>query len=208
MNVDEGPAQRTFSFAVLDPGDDTFSVAASCGTAGTPVAGSVTATSFKCVFPDGLTSSVVSVRATDSDGDSGPHHFRVVTVRNVAPTATLDPGNDLTVDAGPAPRTFSFTVSDPGDDTFSVAASCGTAGTLVAGSVTTTGFQCVFADGPASSTVSVTATDSDGASGPADTQTVTVRNAPPVGDDRRRRRGDRRRGSAPADVHVLGERSG
>src|SRR5204862_8276726 len=57
-------------------------------------------------------------------------------------------------------------------------------GTKVAGSDTntnTTGsFQCQFADGPATSSVSAAATDSDGATGTAASQTVTVNNVIPV----------------------------
>ncbi len=182
LTVDEGPAQHTYKFSISDPGQDTITaIETSCGNGGTKVAGSDTATSFACVFPDGPATSTVSVRATDSDGDAGAAGTQDVTVRNVAPTARLTGGREPAFDEGPTPRTFSFTVSDPGDDTVaSSVASCGAAGTLVAGSETASSFQCVFPDGPASSTVSVRATDSDGDTGPADTQVITVRNVAPV----------------------------
>ena len=188
LTVDEGTAQRTFAFSVSDPGDDTFSSVASCGTAGTLVAGSVTASSFRCVFPDGPASSTVSVRATDSDGDTGPGDSQVVAVRNVAPVVTIAGGDAVSVDEGQAPRTFSFTVTDPGDDTVaSVVVSCGTAGTLVAGSQTASSFRCVFPDGPASSTVSVRRPIPTATPG-SDAQAVTVRNVAPVVTISRRRR--------------------
>jgi uncharacterized repeat protein (TIGR01451 family) len=180
--VDEGPAQHTYAFTISDPGQDTISsIQTSCGTDGTKVAGSDTATSFACVFPDGPASAQVSVRATDSDGDTGPGDMQTVTVRNVPPTTTLDPANDRLVDEGPAQHTYRFTVTDPGQDTVqSIDASCGTGGALVAGSETASSFRCVFPDGPATTTVSVAATDSDGDTGPANTQVVTVRNVPPT----------------------------
>ena len=62
-------------------------------------------------------------------------------------------------------------VFDPGTDTFSVDAgepTCGANGALVSGSLATTptggSFQCFFADGPASTTLTIKVTDSDGAS--------------------------------------------
>ena len=147
--VDEGPAQHTYAFTITDPGQDTVSsIETSCGTGATKVAGSDTALSVKCVFPDGPASPAVSVRATDSDGDTGPAGTQVVTVRNVPPTATLSPDNPRTVDEGPAQHTYTFSVSDPGQDTVqSIDASCGTGGTRVAGSETTSSFKCAGAPG-------------------------------------------------------------
>ena len=107
---------------------------------------------------------------TDNNGDSDTETF-TVTVANVAPTVTLAAGNDLSVNEG-STHTYSYTISDPGADTVSsVATSCGANGVKVAGSDTntnTTGsFKCTFADGPDSSVVSASATDSDGATGNA-----------------------------------------
>ena len=44
-----------------------------------------------------------------------------MTVNNVAPTVTLAAGNDLSVNEGTT-HTYGFTVTDPGQDTFSVVA--------------------------------------------------------------------------------------
>ena len=97
---------------------------------------------------------------------------------NVAPTAHL---------SGPAtstrarPHTYSFTVTDPGVDTFTVNTpaypDCGTGGNYVAGSLATNlgggSFDCTFPDGPTTTDVKIRVTDSDGASD-TDTENVVV----------------------------------
>ena len=173
VTVNEGATEYLYSYSISDPGTDTVSsVAVSCGTGGQLVAGSDsnsdTAGSFKCTFPDGPASPTVTVQATDSDNAAGNTASRPVTVTNVAPTVTLT-GLDEVVEG--STHTYSFTVSDPGMDTFTLNAgypTCGLNGTLVAGSLNVTAaggsFQCTFPDGPASTSVVVKVTDSDGAS--------------------------------------------
>jgi hypothetical protein len=139
--------------------------------------------SFDCLFPDGPASSVVSASATDSDGDTGAADTQTVTVHNVAPIVTLSLANTLSVNEGTT-HTYTFSISDPGADTVSaVTVDCGANGTLVAGSTTfnnsSGSFDCIFPDGPASSVVSASATDSDGDTGAADIQTVTIHNVAP-----------------------------
>ena len=81
-------------------------------------------------------------------------------------------------------HTYSFTTTDPGADTFTLdATECGTGGSQVGADTfnPATGagsFDCSFPDGPASPTVSVTVSDSDGASD-SDTLAVTVNNVKP-----------------------------
>ena len=76
-------------------------------------------------------------------------------------------------------HTYSYTVTDPGQDTHTITTACGANGAKVAGSDTYnvgTGvgsFQCFFADGPATTNVTATVTDSDGASD-TDNQVVVV----------------------------------
>jgi hypothetical protein len=172
-SVDEGPAAHTYAFSVTDPGQDTVqSIDASCGDGGELVAGSVTASSVRCTFPDGPASPTVSVRATDSDGDTGPADTQTVTVHNVAPTATFDAGNAVVVAAGPAGHAFTFTVVDPGRDTQSIDATCGT-GTRVPAADTPTSFTCAFTTS-GYTTLTVRATDSDGDSGPTDSLQILV----------------------------------
>jgi PKD domain len=173
--VDEG-SRHTYSYTVHDPGDDTATIDASCGDHGTK--SNETAGSFDCTFPDGPDSSDVTATATDSDGATGATDSQTVTVNNVAPTLTLDAGNATTANEG-STHTYRYTVTDPGQDTVgSVHVDCGDNGDKV--SESNGSFECKFPDGPSSSDVSAYATDSDGAAGPADTQTVTVENVAPT----------------------------
>jgi hypothetical protein len=179
-SVNEG-STHTYTFTTSDPGDDSVTVETSCGANGTKVPGSDTATSFDCSFADGPASTDVSVTPTDSDGSAGDAAVQTVSVANVAPTVTLSASNGRSFDESQAGRTFDYTISDPGQDTVqSVATSCGDGGQKTAESNTDTAgsFTCVFAHGPASPTVSVQATDSDGDAGNTDTQSVTVTDPP------------------------------
>ena len=135
-------------------------------------------------YADSPARGTVTVKVTDKNGGSDTKTF-TVTVANVAPTITLAAGNDLSVNEGSTEHSYSYTISDPGADTVtSVATSCGANGVKVAGSDTNTNtagsFKCTFADGPDSSVVSASATDSDGATGNLATQTVTVANVAPT----------------------------
>lgn len=175
----EGPQERSYAYdvALTGAGNDVGSVSTSCGTAGAKVAGSdantATGGSFSCVFADGPDSSTVSASVTDSNGLSD-ESTQSVTVANVAPTATLDAGNALSVNEGSAQRTFSYTTSDVGQDSVSVVTDCGANGAKVIGSDADGSFGCTFAAGNRSSTVSVTPTDSDGAAGAVVSQVVAI----------------------------------
>jgi uncharacterized repeat protein (TIGR01451 family) len=188
LDVNEG-STHTYSYTISDPGQDTItSVATSCGANGTKsnASNTNTAGSFDCTFPDGDSGSTVSAQATDSDTDTGNLATQTVTIHNVAPIVTLSATNDLSVDEGTT-HAYSYTVGDPGQDTFTVDATypkCGLHGTLV-GTPTTTAtggsFQCNFPDGPNSSTVAIKVTDSDGASDSASqaVQVVAIANVAP-----------------------------
>ena len=184
--VDEGES-RTYSFTVSDPGADTFVLGATvCGSGGNQV-GTDTfnpatgAGSFVCEFPDGPATPTVSVTVSDDDGGSDSDTVDVI-VSNVAPIVTLT--GDATVDEGES-RTYSFTVSDPGADTFVLGATvCGSGGNQVGADTfdPATGagsFVCEFPDGPATPTVSVTVSDDDGGSD-SDTVDVIVSNVAPI----------------------------
>ena len=104
-----------------------------------------------------------------------------MTVANVAPTVSVT--GPATADEGDT-KTYSFTVSDPGTDTFTVEPASRTAtparrttapmspvrsrSTRGGGS-----FKCFFADGPATASVKMKVTDSDGASD-TDSESVQV----------------------------------
>ena len=181
LAVNEGPAEHTYSYSISDPGADTVSsVSTSCGANGVKVAGSDTNTntagSFKCTFADGPASSVVSAQATDSDGAAGNTATQTVVVANVAPTVVLS--GAASVNEG-STHTYSYTVTDPGQDSFTVSTgypSCGTGGS-VSGTPSTTAsggsFDCVFPDGPATTNVAIKVADSDGASD-TDSESVVV----------------------------------
>ena len=181
LAVNEGTAEHTYSYTISDPGADTVSsVSTSCGANGVKVAGSDTNTntagSFKCTFADGPANSTVSAQATDSDGAAGNTATQTVVVANVAPTVVLS--GAASVNEG-STHTYSYTVTDPGQDSFTVSAgypSCGTGGS-VSGTPSTTAsggsFDCVFPDGPATTNVAIKVADSDGASD-TDSESVVV----------------------------------
>ena len=174
LSVNEsGVTQHTYSYTISDPGADTVtSVTTSCGANGVKVAlsdsNSDTAGSFKCTFPDGDALSTVSASATDSDGAPSNTATQVVTISNVAPTVTLS--GTATVNEG-STHTYTFAVTDPGTDTFTVNTgepTCGLNGTYVLASLSPAAgggsFDCTFPDGPAFTTLTIKVTDSDGAS--------------------------------------------
>jgi len=120
-----------------------------------------------------VTLNVDDGQATDSDTAS-------VTVANVAPEVTLF--GPTTADEGDT-ESYSYTVSDPGDEIFSRIESCGTGGTLSNSSFNSaTGagsFDCTFPDGPTSTDVSVMVFDGDDGSG-SQNMSVSVNNVAPT----------------------------
>ena len=83
-------AERRFSYTATDPAGaaDPLTKTINCGTGGFYVAGSDTGTTFKCKFPDGPASPMISISADDGDGgtDSATH---AVSVNNVAPVVAF-----------------------------------------------------------------------------------------------------------------------
>ena len=118
----------------------------------------------------------MTAQVTDSDGAADTdNQVVVVTVANVAPTVTLT--GDAAADEG-STHTYTYTVSDPGDDPNPVIVeSCGANGTNT-DTAAVNSFECTFPDGPASSTVSVTADDGDAVG--SDELEVTVANVKPL----------------------------
>src|SRR5439155_497750 len=137
-------------------------------------------------YADGPASRSITVDLVDEDGTfTDRANAFSVTVNNVAPTAHLT--GDATADEGTT-HTYSYIVSDPGQDTFTVNGGypqCGTGGQLVLASVTQTptggSFDCFFPAGPATTNVAIRVTDSDGASDTASesVQVVNVANVAP-----------------------------
>jgi len=144
--------------------------------------------SFDCTWSDDSGAGTAAVKATVGDDDLGSDTDTVnVDVNNVAPTVTLS-GLDQ-VNEG-STHTYSFTVTDPGADTFTVNEpafpDCGTGGSYVLGSLATDpsggSFDCLFPDGPATTDVKIKVTDSDVASDTdsEDVVVVSVANVAPT----------------------------
>jgi hypothetical protein len=188
--VDEGsPATISFSNQFDPSSADTsagFHYAFSCvnaslGSATYATSGSVDSTS--CSFDDGPSTHTVRARIIDKDGGF-TEYTTVVTVRNVAPTASL--ANNGPVDEGSA-ATISFSgASDPsGPDTaagFHYAFACngGSLSTATySGSGTTASKQCTFTDDTGQPfTVRARIIDKDGGYSEY-TTAVSVNNVPP-----------------------------
>ena len=154
--VDKGSAAAVSFTSPLDPSSaDTaagFHYAFACDNgslASATYAGSGTSVSTNCTFNDNGT-FIVRGRIIDKDGGF-TEHTTTVTVNNVAPEVTLDPGNTYTWDeSATAERTFSYTATDPAGtaDPLTKTINCGSGGFYVAGSDTGTTFKCKFPDGP------------------------------------------------------------
>lgn len=191
ITVDEGDlAANTGTWSDSNAGD-TVTLSASIGTivkSGTNAGGTWSWSYQTTDGPDD--SQMVTITADDGTGGMSSTTFQL-NVNNVAPEVTLSPGNDLSVDeSATAEVTYNYTIDDPGDDTVdAVSTGCGANGDKVAGSDsfndTSGSFKCIFPDGgstpPGTDTaVSASATDSDGNTGAADTQTVNIKNVAPT----------------------------
>ena len=181
---------KAYSIGATDPDGDTLTYAWSitAGSSGASINGSSTGSSVNIDFTDGPTNPVTLQVLVDDGHGHQVTRTKNVNVSNVAPQVALTSA-PASADEGQT-KTYNYSVNDPGADTYSVDAgspSCGTGGSLVAASDSISGssgsqtgtFQCSFPDGPASPTVSISITDSDGATGSA-SQAVTVNNVAPI----------------------------
>jgi hypothetical protein len=170
-------AERTFTYTATDPGADTLTPTADCGTGGDLVGGSLDADSFKCIFDDGPATPTISITVDDGDGgtDSDTHG---VTVNNVKPSVSFDSAPAIANEG--QTKTYTYSYSDPAgaNDTITVTESCGLNGTRT-DTAAANSFDCTFPDGPASSTVKVTANDEDPGAATEATQVVTIANVDP-----------------------------
>jgi hypothetical protein len=182
LSVNEG-SQHTYAFDVADDDADAYTVVAvSCGTNGSQVGLTSVGSgggSFVCSFPDGPAGSTVSAQVKDSSDAVSNSATQAVTVANVAPVVTLTGASSA--DEG-STTTYTYTVTDVGQDAAatSVTESCGANG-IRTNTPAVNSFDCTFPDGPASSTVSVTANDGDPTNNTgSDAITVGVANVAPV----------------------------
>ena len=190
QSSDEGENHSFNLGSFTDPGSDSpWDVTVAWGD-GSPVtqfqvtsAGSLGSRSH--IYADGPSDYTVTVTVRDKDLASDSETFSVY-VNDVAPTVTFSALNDTTVDEGATHHTYSYTISDPGNDAITgVVTSCNPpSGVKVTGSDTNTNtsgsFKCTFPDGPATADVTATATDSDTITGATAHQSVTVRNVAPT----------------------------
>ena len=172
---------HTYTYTVSDPGQDTFSPAATypkCGTGGNLV-GTPTVSPTGGSFPDGPASPTVAIKVADSDGAASNEATKPVTVNNVAPSVSLN-GPD-TADEGQT-KSYTIQVSDPGQDTVSLdSASCDSPkGTVQGTPSVANGLTCLFPDGPATANLSVTVSDGDPGGTNTATKSVTVNNVAPT----------------------------
>ena len=124
----------------------------------------------------------VTVTLTDDDGGSVATSL-TITVRNTPPVVTL---TGLSGTDENQTHTYSYTVHDAGDDTWTFAPgypTCGLNGLLVPGSLTVApnggAFECHFPDGSFTSVVAVQAVDSDGEPSPVKRRHRRHRQRPP-----------------------------
>jgi large repetitive protein len=133
---------------------------ASCGGPGVGTVVSATLTAIECRFSTAPSSPVVSAVVEDQDGARSTGGSLTVSTTNVAPTVTITPAA-ASVNEG-ADAFYSVSATDPGLDTLSISVqpSCAVESESrpAAGRLTAI-VSCVFADGPATGTVTVTVSD-------------------------------------------------
>ncbi|MDQ3857750.1 MAG: PKD domain-containing protein, partial [Actinomycetota bacterium] len=145
---------------------------------------SSTAVTAKLNFGDGPSTVVLRITGTGGTGQGLTSSENLtITVNNVPPAVSFSPANTTNPNEG-STATYDWSTSDAGGDAITALGtpSCGT-GTLVgnpsnASDKRSGSFKCKFANGPASTSVSITATDKDGATGTG-TQAISIQNVAP-----------------------------
>jgi hypothetical protein len=177
---------KTYSVTESDPESDLLTTGWSITGGNAEIVGSNTDTSVSVHFTDGLSTVGLQVEVNDGNGNVVTKTL-AITESNVAPTVTFTSGDTSVNENKTATHTYSYTISDPGDDTVnSVTADCGALGGTPSNATngnSSGGFDCVFDDGhiPATaSTVEAKATDSDNDTGLYGTYSVTVYNIAPT----------------------------
>lgn len=112
---------------------------------------------------NGLFTTILTAR---DNMDHAMSDETTITINNVAPSVALL-GNSVAAEGDTL--SYSYTVDDPGDDSFVLTElSCGTNGTvanaLFDSNTGSASFECIFPDGPALSNIHLTIADDDGGS--------------------------------------------
>ena len=157
---------NTYDFSITDPDvGQIFTFATGfpdCGSGGTLGSSSINSTlktgTFQCSFPDGPANPTVRVQVQDSFSTPASSNIATVpvVVSNVAPEVVLS--GVSSANEGDT-KTYTYTVTDPGDPNPTITESCGTG--IKTDTPAANSFDCTFLDGPASSMVEVTANDGD-----------------------------------------------
>lgn len=186
---------KTFAFAITDTSADTHSFVTGfpdCGTGNTlgnsSIDDAADTGTFQCLFPDGHVpgvASTVSVQIKDQGDLASNIATANVNVNNVAPAVSALTGGTPVNEHSTATQTYTYEINEPGDDTVTATPECGPGNSVSEATNTNAGgsFKCTFPDGldPAvESTVSVSATDSDGEEGNTATFGVLVNNVAPT----------------------------
>ncbi|MDD3329415.1 MAG: PKD domain-containing protein, partial [Zoogloea sp.] len=184
--VAEGSLYTLSVSAITDPGADTrssYTIAWGDGTTDSFTAAEWTAAagSFTHTYADGPGSATITVSTTDEDG-SFTLGTQAVTIDNVAPTATVS--GAATVAEGSLYTLTVSAITDPGADTrssYTIAWGDGTTDNFTAAEWTAAAgsFSHTYADGPGSTTITVSTTDEDGTT-VLGTQAVTIDNIAPT----------------------------
>ena len=179
--VDEGSEYTLTLGDIVDPGDDSvteYVINWGDGSSDTiaavdlPASGEVSHT-----YSNGPAAPTIRMDLVDEDGTHENAGSLSLTVNNVAPTIAIS-GADSVDEGSPYSLTLGDIV-DPGDDDHSITVDWGDGSAVETIAVGTDSVDHVFADGASTPTISVTVTDSDGASTTA-TQAVTVNNVAPT----------------------------
>jgi hypothetical protein len=184
-SVNEGDS-GTYSVTASDPESETLSYAWSV-TGNAVIVGPNDGSSVSLEFTDGPDTVGLSVNVNDGNG-----HIVTKTLSideaDVAPTVAFISGDTNVDESSTVTYSYAYSITDPGNDTETVASSCGSLGTISNATddgASSGSFDCTFPDGlkPATaSDVTVQATDSDNLPGNTDHRSVTVNNlAPAVG---------------------------
>ena len=201
-SVDEGTTS-TIEFTISDPSATaTHSFfSASCGTdifSGQPnTVSNATITGltgqFDCSWATGDSTPLVQIVIANSEGEHSPPASFSPTVQNVGPTVAFEPSNPTTVAENTTiPSRFTFTVSDPGNDPLGLMSGYMSGSTIVpsppcgsgmlvgsGGLATGTGWiDCIFPDGPTTTTLELAISDGDEVA--LTSLVVTIENAPPA----------------------------
>lgn len=163
----------------IDFGDGSGAVAGTVGPAQPSSSGTCSASH---TYADGPNSYTIQVSV--SDGIAPGSDSATATVSNVAPSVS-DLTGDTPVNESSGTHLYTYAINEPGDDTVTATPECGPGNSVSDATNTNAGgsFKCTFPDGldPAvESTVSVSATDSDGEEGNTATFGVLVNNVAPI----------------------------